>query len=148
MFVLSKIFWLVINPANIFAFFLILGVILLFTRFKAAGKYLVSGATVIFLIVAIIPVGTLLTQRLEDRFPGNPDIPEDIAGIIVLGGTINQNLTAARGQPSLTSGGERLTETIYLSRRFPKVRVIFSGGSGALVGRDLKEADAARIFFF
>lgn len=147
MFVLSKIFWLALNPGNLFAFCLVLGCILLFTRFRRAGKYLVTGATLVLLIVAIFPIGALLVERLENRFPGNPEIPRDIAGIVVLGGTINQYLTASRGQPSLTTGGERLTETIYLARKYPWARVIFSGGSGALIENTLKEADAARLFF-
>lgn len=147
MFVLSKIFWLVLNPGNLFAFCLFAGAILLFTRFRRAGRILVAGAAVFLVVLAVFPIGALLTERLENRFPGNPQIPPDIAGIVVLGGTINQYLTAARGQPSMTTGGERLTETVYLARKFPRARVIFSGGSGALVDRNLKEADAARVFF-
>lgn len=147
MFVLSKIFWLVLNPGNIFAFFLIAGTVLLFSRFRRAGKWLVSGAAVFLIVVGVLPVGAFLIERLENRFPANPEIPGDIAGIIVLGGTINAYITATRGQPSLTTGGERFTETIYLARKFPDARVIFSGGSGALIENALKEADAARVFF-
>jgi uncharacterized SAM-binding protein YcdF (DUF218 family) len=147
MFVLSKIFWIVLNPGNLFAFALLAGTILLFTRYRRTGRILVSGAAVFLLIVAVFPIGASLIERLENRFPGNPDIPRDIAGIIVLGGTINQYLTVTRGQPSMTTGGERLTETVYLGRKFPWARIIFSGGSGALIDQDLKEADAARMFF-
>lgn len=147
MFALSKIFWLVLNPGNIFAFFLIVGTILLFTRYRRTGKWMVSGAAVFLIVVSVFPVGALLIERLENRFPGNPELPQDIKGIIVLGGTISPSLTAARGQPSLTTGGERLTETVYLARKFPSARILFSGGSGALIQDALKEADAARVFF-
>lgn len=147
MFVLSKIVWLVLNPANIFMFFLVLGTILLFTRFRRTGRRIVAATVGVFLLLGLVPVGFWLTTDLENRFPTNPEIPADIAGIITLGGTINQYITAAREQPALTDGGERLTELVHLALRFPNARLIFTGGSGALINTKLKEADAARTFF-
>ena len=147
MFVLSKIVWLVLNPANIFMFFLVLGTLLLFTRFRRAGRRIVTAAVGIFMLLGFIPLGFWLTTNLENRFPANPSIPADVAGIITLGGTINQYITAARGQPALTGGGERLTEFVHLARRYPDARLIFTGGSGALIDTELKEADSAQIFF-
>lgn len=147
MFVLSKIVWLVLNPANLFAFFLVVGTILLFTRFRRMGRLFVTGAVGVFLLLGVIPVGFWLTSNLENRFLVNPPIPANIAGIVTLGGTINQYITAARGQPSLTAGGERLTEFVHLARRFPDARLVFSGGSGALIDTTLKEAEVARVFF-
>ena len=147
MFALSKIFWIVINPVNIFVFLLLLGTFLLFTRYQRSGRRLLAGAVGIFVVLGFLPVGVWLTANLEDRFPVNPPIPEDIAGIVTLGGTINQYMTAARGQPALTQGGERLTEFVHLARRFPNARLVFTGGSGALIDTSMKEADAARVFF-
>ena len=147
MFELSKLFWLVANPVNIFIFLLTAGAVLMFTRYGRTGRGLVALATGLMLVFAILPVGGWLTEKLENRFPGNPAIPPDIAGIVVLGGTINQYITVSRGQPALTTGGERLTEFLYLARRFPEAKLIFTGGSGALFDQTLKEADAARMFF-
>lgn len=147
MFTLSKVFWLVFSPMNIVLFVLTLGAALLFTRFRRAGRLFVLSATVFILLVSVFPVGGWFIEKLENRFPANPAIPPDIAGIIVLGGTINQYITSARGQPSLTTGGERLTEFIFLARRFPQAKLIFTGGSGSLFNQSLKEADAARLFF-
>jgi len=147
MFVLSKIFWLVVNPGILFAFFVICGSILLFTRFRRTGRWFVSGAAAFIVLVGIFPVGSWMIENLENRFPANPAIPEDIEGIVALGGTINTHLTASRKQPALTDGGERLTELVYLARQHPNARLIFSGGSGELIDDSLKEADAARLFF-
>jgi uncharacterized SAM-binding protein YcdF (DUF218 family) len=147
MFDLSKIFWLILNPGNLFILFLFSGTVLLFTKFYRTGRLFVSASVVFALLVTIFPVGGRLIENLENRFPANVSIPPDIDGIIVLGGTINQYLTFARGQPALSEGGERLTEFVYLARRYPNAKLIFSGGSGALIDRELKEADAARMFF-
>ena len=147
MFALSKIFWIVFNPVNIFVFCLLLGTFLLFTRFQRSGRRILAGAVGVFVILGFMPVGFWLTANLENLFPVNPPIPDDIAGIVTLGGTINQYITIARGQPALTEGGERLTEFVHLARRFPNARLIFTGGSGALIDTSMKEADAARVFF-
>ncbi|CAN0579967.1 unnamed protein product, partial [Laminaria digitata] len=147
MFILSKVMWLVLNPVNIFTFFLIVGTILLFTRYRRAGRRMLTGVVGAFIVLGIIPLGFWMTTNLENRFAANPTIPDDIAGIITLGGTINQYITTARGQPSLTAGGERLTELVHLARRFPNAQLIFSGGSGSLIDTSLKEGDSARVFF-
>jgi len=147
MFVLSKVFWIALNPVNIFVFFLILGTLLLFTRFRRAGRRILLCVVSVFVFLGFVPIGFWLIGNLEDRYPTNPPIPQDIAGIVALGGTINQYMTAARGQPALTEGGERLTEFVHLALRFPKARLIFTGGSGALINTGVKEADAARLFF-
>ena len=147
MFTVSKIFWMFVNPINIFLFLLIAGSILLLSRHSSIGRKLVLSATVFMIFFAVVPIGDWLTERLENRFPSNPTLSPDIAGIIVLGGAINLNITTSRQQPALTSSGERYTEFVYLSRQFPEARLIFSGGSGSVLDQSMKEADAAKSFF-
>ena len=147
MFTVSKIFWMFVNPINIFLFLLIAGSILLLSRHRSIGRKLVLSATAFMIFFAVVPIGDWLTERLENRFPSNPTLSPDIAGIIVLGGAINQYITTSRQQPALTSSGERYTEFVYLSRQFPEARLIFSGGSGSVLDQSMKEADAAKSFF-
>ena len=147
MFALSKIFWLIVNPINIFLALFFLGTALLFTRFQRAGRRVLTFATAVLIVVGIFPLGDWLTEHLENQFPANPQLPDKVAGIIVLGGTLNQHLTASREQPSFTTGGERLTEFLYLARRYPDAKLVFTGGSGSLFQQKLKEAEAAKIFF-
>ena len=132
------------NPINIFLFLLIAGSILLLSRHQQA--VLVPSATAFMIFFAVVPIGDWLTERLENRFPSNPTLSPDIAGIIVLGGAIDQYITTSRQQPALTSSGERYTEFVYLSRQFPEARLIFSGGSGSVLDQSMKEADAAKFF--
>ena len=86
MFAVSKIFWMFVNPINIFLFLLITGAILLLTRHRQIGRKFVLSATAFMLFFAVVPIGDWLTERLENRFPSNPTLSPDIAGIIVLGG--------------------------------------------------------------
>ena len=146
MFVLSKIFWILVNPTTLFFLILFAGTILLFTRYRRTGRLVIAGLCLFVVAVDVIPVGDRMVVALENRFPANPPLPEKVQGIIVLGGTVNQKLTVARGQPSLSDGAERLTEFIGLGYRFPDAQLIFSGGSGSIIDDELKESMVARQF--
>ena len=126
---------------------------------KGAGfpRALALGCAGALLFVSVAPVGALLMEPLEDRFPPSPqDIPAPY-GIVVLGGAIDDEISAARGQTTFAEGGSRLTEAAILARRYPQARLVYTGGSSslweshsteALEGRNLLVAlgvDAARI---
>jgi hypothetical protein len=87
-------------------------------------------------ILGLSPIGNALIIPLEDRF-----LPWDAArgapdGIIVLGGAID-----AWGPRN-----ERLVVVPELLRRYPNARILFSGGSGALIDDGNAEAKfAARL---
>ncbi len=144
MFTLSKIFWLVFAPAKIIVILLAVGTVLLFTPWRRTGRALVATMMAFFVLLGVFPIGNAMLEGLENRFPANPALPETVAGVIVLGGTVNPGLTVDRNQPALTDGAERLTEFIRIGRRYPHAKMVFSGGSGSLTRQDLKEAAVAR----
>jgi uncharacterized SAM-binding protein YcdF (DUF218 family) len=61
-------------------------------------------------------------------------------GIVVLGGSMDENLSQARGQPMLNDAAERLTAAAALARLYPNARLVFSGGSGSLAHPDQRES--------
>lgn len=104
-----------------------LGVFLFLTRFARSGIWLLVISNLLFAVVGLSPLAYALILPLEDRFPhwdarGSPD------GIIVLGGTIDPGLSAARNEVSLSESAERLTAIAALARRYPAVSIVFSGG--------------------
>ena len=81
---------------------------------------------------------------LEDRFPvPSPDLPAP-DGIIMLGGAIDDQVSAARGETIFDEGGERLTEAVVLAKRYPQARVVYTGGSASFTGTISTEAMQAR----
>jgi len=147
MFVFSKIFWLAATPANLLLAAFGLGAVLLWTRWRRAGRWLVAGAALVLWLVALFPVGPALLDPLERRFPPPAALPEKVAGIVVLGGAVSQSLTAHWGQPSLNQHAERMTAFVALARRYPDARLIYSGGSGLLNRALPPETAVARAFF-
>src|SRR5262245_22191846 len=145
-FVLSKVLGFFANPSNVVIFVGLLGVLLWPTRFARAGGRLMAASVIVLAVLGLSPVGNALMIPLEQRFPpwnagrGAPD------GIVVLGGMIVPYVSAARDDVALNEAAERLTVVAELARRYPEMRILFSGGSGALLFDEGNEAAfAARL---
>jgi len=146
-FILSKILGFFALPSDDAAALAALGVILLFTRFKRAGRALATLGIVLLLVAGLTPLGNALMLPLEERFP-----PWDAArgaptGIVVLGGAVGPELSAARGTPDLNEAAERITSAAALALRYPQARIIYSGGDARLVLKGGIEADYAMDLF-
>jgi uncharacterized SAM-binding protein YcdF (DUF218 family) len=121
----------------------IVGVILLATRFARLGRKLVVASIVLLALCGFAPVSNLVLYPLESRFApwdasrGAPD------GIVVLGGPIDPEMSAAHGVPIVRNGADRMFAAAELARRYPNARVVFTGGSANLVFGDAREADYA-----
>jgi len=147
LFVASKLLAFFTQPSNLLFLLLLAGLLLMATRFVRAGRVLVVAAVLLLLLFGIGPGGNWLIYPLEQRFPkwdaarGAPD------GIIVLGGSIGPELSAAHGEPALNESAERLTAVAELARRFPAIPIVFSGGNASLFPGGPSEAQFARRLF-
>lgn len=147
-FVLSKTLGVALLPINFMVEIGVLGLILMATRFAAFGRKLLVTAVVLMALFGFFPVGTALTYVLESRFPawdasrgGAPD------GIIVLGGSVDPDLSVAHHTPVVRNAPDRIIETAALAHRYPNARIVISGGSANLISNDAKEADYASEIF-
>lgn len=147
MFLLSKIFNFLAHPGVWIGFLLFLGTALLWSRWHRAGRWILTATMAFVAVLTALPVGLLMIQSLEDRFPIVKSLSGPVHGIVVLGGSVNQLTTKFRGQPSLTGAAERMTEFVALAKKYPKARLAFSAGSGLVFGQEVKETDVARQFF-
>lgn len=131
-FVVSKLAWLVLQPTN-----LLLILLLLATLLRWRG--LALGLLALLALVVTLPVGLWLVQPLEERFARPATLPDAVAGIIVLGGAQESTIAARRGSLAVNDAAERLIEGLALAYRYPEAKLVFSGGSGALLPGDPKE---------
>lgn len=144
-FTLSKIAGFFAVPSNLIAIAGLVGLCLLLAHRRRAGLALLVISTVLLAIAGLSPLGNVLLLGLTERFPpwqstGNPD------GIIVLGGAIDSEVSAARNTIELDASAERVLTMLRLARRFPQARIAFSGGSGNLFLNSVSEAPiAARL---
>ena len=146
-FYLSKILWLIINPFNIIIFLILFGFITQIFLKSFYSKLTYFLAFLIFIFSAVFPTGKFMIYQLEKKFHTNPVFPSQINGILILSGATNPELSKEYNQIHLNDSVERLTESIQLINRYPKAKVIFSGGSGSINNQELTHADVAREFF-
>lgn len=143
-FVLSKTLGTMLLPVNFLIGLGVLGAILLLTRWAALGRKMLAASAVLLALCGFSPVGKLLILPLEQRFPvwdasrGAPD------GIVVLGGAIDPDLSAALGKPILDRSADRIVAAAALAHQYPNARIVYSGGNANLIRDDsAKEADYA-----
>lgn len=128
-------------PINLLVELGILSLLLMVTRYAALGRKLAVATLVLLALSAFSPLGNLLLYPLESRFPawdpsrGPPD------GIIVLGGSVDTDLSAAHRTPVVAHAADRLFAPAELARRYPQARIVFTGGTASLVSSEAREAD-------
>jgi uncharacterized SAM-binding protein YcdF (DUF218 family) len=145
-FALSKVLGFFIVPSNFIALLGVAGVaVWLATRRRRLAVGLLTASSVLFAVAGFSPLSNALLLSLSERFPawrdtGTPD------GIIVLGGAIDSETSAARQAIEVDASAERIIEMLRLARRYPSARIAFSGGSGNLFLTPVSEAPfAARL---
>src|SRR3979490_2135134 len=130
-------------PTNFLIGVGLFGAILLATRFTSLGRKLLIASVVLLAICGFSPLGELVLYPLDSRFPpwdaarGAPD------GIIILGGSIDPDLSLVHGTAVIRSAADRIVAAAALARRYPNARIVFSGGSANLISNDAKEGDFA-----
>ena len=146
-FVLSKIFWFIIQPLNLIALALI-GSVLASWRGKAGTARRLAVLAMLGLIAPFfLPIGKWMLMPLENRFTTPATMPKQIDGIILLGGAQRPALTNHWQQPELNAAAETLTTFAALARSYPNAKLVFSGGSGDILRQELSEEQTVRLFF-
>ncbi|MBO0662225.1 YdcF family protein [Jiella sp. CQZ9-1] len=145
-FYVAKIGWLLVQPLVAILAVAVLGLVLGWLRFRRLGFVLVGLALAALAVVSLSPLGLLMMAPLENRFP-RPQLPPTITGLVVLGGAFDTRIAQTRRLPELNDAADRVTEALILARRYPKAKVIFSGGDASILADDVPESQSAKRFF-
>jgi uncharacterized SAM-binding protein YcdF (DUF218 family) len=90
----------------------------------------------------------MLALPLEERFSrANLADGRPVDGIIILGGGEETHIPATRRVQSITEAGERLTEGLALALRFPKARLVFTGGTISFSEKDAETGARSAALF-
>jgi uncharacterized SAM-binding protein YcdF (DUF218 family) len=127
LFTLSKLAFVFVSPAGLLIITLLSGVGLGFRRSTARlGWKLCLWAAVAMLAMALFPLGEWALTPLENRTHFDP--PDQIEGIVVIGGDEQAAVTQARGMPVALDSLRRYITFMDLARRYPNAKLVFSGG--------------------
>jgi uncharacterized SAM-binding protein YcdF (DUF218 family) len=131
-FILSKILWVFLSPGNLLVLLLVVGAFLGVSHSETrrrAGHIISFVVALLFFIIAIFPVGTWFMLPLENKYP--PNIPDHVAGIILLGGDERPHAEIP-GRPVYLDSARRYIEFATLARKYPQAKLAFSGGTPLL----------------
>jgi uncharacterized SAM-binding protein YcdF (DUF218 family) len=145
-FYLSKIFWFLTAPLNLF--FVLLGaawLLFAFHKYRAA-RLMVVPALLLFIAGGLSPAGYNMLVWLEAQYP-RAEAPAQINGAIILGGSFDTDVTIRRKVPSMNDSSERVLAAVQLQKLYPGAQIIFSGGNGALDGGGRPESEDVKSFF-
>jgi len=140
MFVLSKLFWALVQPSNLMAVLIVLATVALLVGRRRIGLWLLGAVTVVLLTVTILPIGIWLLIPIEYRFPP-PALGDHVDGVV------DGGLSASRGQIALNGAAERITALQELALRYPDARLVVSGGIGRLVAPSGHPARALEAYY-
>jgi uncharacterized SAM-binding protein YcdF (DUF218 family) len=147
-FYVSKILWFFLQPSTLLVLVFALGfAVYWFGRRKTGFRIVLAGA-LIYALIGLTPLANALMFALERQY-SRPDESGlgQVDGIIVLGGVVDALVSVSRDEIALNEAAERLTEAAALAYRFPKARIVISGGDGALLYKSGSEASIAERFF-
>ena len=146
-FVLSKVVWLLVQPVSLAIAFGVLGLLLMFTRWKWASRLAVLLSVGVLVLSALTSLGYVLLRPLEGAF-GRPAVaPQTVTGIIVLGGGMDSEINEVRGGFELNRSGDRYVEALRLAQLYPTAKLVFTGGLGDIEQSGEPEAVAGERFF-
>src|SRR6476620_2483569 len=118
-FVLSKTLGFLLMPSNFLIGLATIGAILLATRWRRLGGRLMATAAILLAVCGFSPLGYWLLYPLEQRFPawdaarGAPD------GIVVLGASVEADLSATHGVPVVRGAPDRIIRAAMLAHSYP-----------------------------
>jgi len=118
-FLASKTVGALLTPSNFLITIGVLGLALILGRYRPLGQKLLVICVAGFAICGFLPIGNLLLLTIETRFPAWNDNGAAPDGIVILGGEI-----------------DRIFAGIKLARKYPKARIVFSGGNPSLIRTD------------
>lgn len=142
-FEVSKVLGWLLSPSNWVALLCVSGVVLWLIGWQRVGRTLGVCGVLVLLVFGYTPAGNVLMLGLSERFPAWQADGRDPDGVIVLGGAIEAPVSDARDDVELNSAGERVLAMLELARRFPKARIVYSGGSANLFSPKVAEAPFA-----
>lgn len=146
-FYLSKYIWAVVSPDNAFIILLTLCLLLFLLKKEKIAVILLSLLTFSTLFLSFFSIGDWILYPLESRYQHNPDLPEQVDGIIVLGGSIIPDRSVEWQQLETNQFHERLSSFIALAKHYPEARLVFSGGNSSTEKGKPTEAQIAETYF-
>ena len=142
-FILSKIVGLLLKPLNIL---LITGLVALFSKRPRLRKMAFKTFVALFLVFSNPWLISVLSGWWETGRHSATDITQPYDVGIVLGGYAESRATTPQGALTFSRSGNRLSTALMLYRQGKIRRLLLSGGSGSIIGKEQIEAQVVHDY--
>ncbi len=134
-----------VRPETLLVILFVVGWLLLRLSRARLGQSLSLVSILVCCLISVFPVGDAFLSPLETTYPAEPKVNK-VAGIVVLGGGESDIQSNVWSQPNTGDAGDRFITALALAHQHPEAMVLFTGGSGRLMG-GASGADIARDIF-
>ena len=149
MFIASKLLAFAVEP--LFWVLVLLSAGLVLGRWRQRlGRGMQWAALVALLVSGWTTIPDLLLRDMELHYPRLPADAnmQRYVGVVVLGGALAPSkLWTTHNMVALNEQAERMTEAVALARKYPHLKLLFTGGIASVPPTGLTEARRARMFF-
>ncbi len=143
-FIISKVAWALLSPTNVLMSLVIIATICLFMNKIWCAKLLLGFVAIVGATLIVYPVSDWVMSPLESRFSKPEIMPNQVDGIIMLGGSESLPVSLSWNTVEVGEAADRYIAMADLAARYPDVPVIFTGGSGLVsLQNSGKEGDLA-----
>lgn len=94
---------------------------------RSLGRRLIGLSLLLAVIPSFLPITEWLVRPLETRVFAPDPLPEQIDGVIVLGGSVYWEVSEAWGTLNTNGVGERLMAANALAELYPAAKLVFTG---------------------
>ncbi len=117
-------------------------------RRPAVARGVFATATFFTVFLGWLAPSQVALRWIEDQYQVPTSSLQPYVGVVVLGGQIDIPRDPKDKRPFvLTNGGLRMTASVDLSRQYPNLQLLFSGGQSNIIDREISVADAARAYY-
>jgi uncharacterized SAM-binding protein YcdF (DUF218 family) len=131
-FLISKLGWAIVSPGNLIIILMTFATIMLLLNNVTIGKWILTPPMIANFLLMVYPVSDSLLSPLETRFSKPIPLPQNIDGIIVLGGGEKLKQSLSWHTQELGNAGDRFIGAAVLAKYYPNAPIIYSGGSKLL----------------
>lgn len=112
-------------------------------RLRTIGRRTCFVVAMLFFLIGVLPVGSWMLLPLENSL--EPQKPEHVAGIIMLGGDEKPHSENSATRPIFLDSGRRFIGFATLARQYPNAKLVYSGGTSLIVPEaNTSDADVAK----
>ena len=144
----SDITWILLQPSNLILLLIVFSLIVLLFGGLKLGRRLLALSLLFMALPALLPIEDIVARPLEERLSAPDPLPNQVEGILILGGSIDWDTSRARQQLSLVDSAERMVAAGALAERYPDAKLIFTGLFRDVVPNEFNVAPNQQSSFF